>query len=163
MQLTRYTDYSFRVLIYLSLHKDRSATISEIADFYQISRNHLVKVVHNLSVKNYLNSSRGKGGGLKLARSPELINVGSVVRDTEPNFYAAECFNNEPSNCSIEVICHLKNILAEATEHFLDTLGKYTIADIITDKISSDAAIELDPEIKRVLSQTIDNAATTDL
>ncbi len=135
MQLTLYTDYSLRVLVYLSLHQDDSSTISEIADFYQISRNHLVKVVHNLSLKNYINSARGKGGGLRLARPPIEIDVGAVIRDTEPNFDIVECFSEEPNAkvCNIEPICKLKSILGKAMNNFLDTLDNYTIADIIKD------------------------------
>jgi len=135
MQLTLYTDYSLRVLVYLSLHEDDSSTISEIADFYQISRNHLVKVVHNLSLKNYINSTRGKGGGLRLARSPAEIEVGAVIRDTEPNFDVVECFSKEPNAkvCNIEPICKLKSILGKAMDSFLNTLDNYTIADVIKD------------------------------
>ena len=133
MQLTLYTDYSLRVLVYLSLHEENSSTISEIADFYQISRNHLVKVVHNLSLKNYINSTRGKGGGLRLARSPAEIEVGAVIRDTEPNFDVVECFSKEPSAkvYNIEPICSLKSILGKAMDSFLATLDGYTIADVI--------------------------------
>ena len=135
MQLTLYTDYSLRVLVYLSLHEDDSSTISEIADFYQISRNHLVKVVHNLSLKNYINSTRGKGGGLRLAHSPTEITIGAVIRDTEPNFDVVECFNKDPNAkiCNIEPICKLKSILGKAMDSFLDTLDNYTIADAIKD------------------------------
>lgn len=131
MQLTLYTDYSLRVLIYLSMHKDRSATISEIAEFYQVSRNHLVKVVHNLSLKNYINSTRGKGGGLRLARDASEIIVGSVVRDTEPNFNIVECFADNADPCTVEPVCTLKSILGQATNNFLKTLDSYTIADML--------------------------------
>ena len=135
MQLTLYSDYSLRVLVYLSLHEEESSTISEIADFYQISRNHLVKVVHNLSLKNYINSTRGKGGGLKLARSPAEIVVGKVIRDTEPNFDVVECFSQDPNTkvCNIESICKLKSMLGKAMDSFLVTLDEFTIADVIKD------------------------------
>lgn len=158
MQLTRYTDYSLRVLIYLSLNRGRSSTISEIADFYKISRNHLVKVVHNLSLKKYINSSRGKGGGLKLAHNPADIIVGSVVRDTEPNFHVAECFNTVHDDCSVETICQLKHILDRATENFLNTLDGYTVADIIADTRESETAIVLDPAIKRLLEEATESS-----
>lgn len=160
MQLTRYTDYSLRVLIYLSLNRDRSATISEIADFYKISRNHLVKVVHNLSLKKYINSSRGKGGGLKLAHEPSDIVVGSVVRDTEPNFHIAECFAETHDNCSVEPICQFKNMLHAASANFLSTLDGYTVGDIIADTTSAvESEVELDPAIKRLLEETTEKEA----
>lgn len=154
MQLTRYSDYSLRVLIYLSLNHNRSSTISEIADFYKISRNHLVKVVHNLSLKKYINSSRGKGGGLKLAYHPEDIIVGAVIRDTEPNFNIAECLNQIHEDCSVESICQLKNILRLAADNFLHTLDGYTVADIIADTTKSDRTIKLDPALKRLFEST---------
>ena len=159
MQLTRYSDYSLRVLIYLSLNHDRSSTISEIADFYKISRNHLVKVVHNLSIKKYINSSRGKGGGLKIAHRPEEIVVGAVIRDTEPNFHIAECLSQIHEDCSVESICQLKNILSLATDNFLHTLDGYTVADIIADTGKTDKIVELDPALKRLLEETTEKSA----
>lgn len=154
MQLTLYTDYSLRVLVYLSLNQDRTATISEIAEFYQISRNHLVKVVHNLSLKKYIISTRGKGGGLRLARQPQLINIGAVVRDTEPNFNIVECFNSEiPSSCSVEPICKLKGILGEATSQFISTLDTYSISDILRNDMENVNIVNLDPQLQKILMQ----------
>lgn len=146
MQLTLYTDYSLRVLIYLSINQERTSTITEIADFYQISRNHLVKVVHNLSLKGYINSSRGKGGGLVLAHNPEDINVGMVVRDTEPNFHIVDCFNDKTSACSVEPICQLKGILGEAIKQFLAVLDGYNISDMLQNPDTGEAIVKLDPE-----------------
>lgn len=152
MQLTLYTDYSLRVLVYLSLNPERSSTISEIADFYQVSRNHLVKVVHNLSLKQHIISSRGKGGGLRLARAPELINIGAVIRDTEPNFHVVECFNGEtPNTCVVEPICRLKGILGKASDQFLKTLDAYSIADIIKKDMGSTNIINLSPQLQDVM------------
>jgi len=161
MQLTLYTDYSLRVLVYLSLNQDRSATISQIADFYQISRNHLVKVVHNLSLKKYIISTRGKGGGLRLSRNPQLINIGEVVRDTEPNFHVVECFNADtPNTCSVEPICQLKGILAQATNQFLSTLDGYAISDILKDSMEGVNIVELDPQLQKILMQTKEKSPT---
>ena len=155
MQLTLYTDYSLRVLVYLSLNQERSATISEIADFYQISRNHLVKVVHNLSLKSYIISTRGKGGGLRLARKPQLINIGAVVRDTEPNFNIVECFSDESKNdCSVEPICKLKNILGQASINFLNTLDGYSISDILKSDMEDVNIVELDPQLRKILMES---------
>lgn len=135
MQLTLYTDYSLRTLIFLDLLQEgRTATISEIAEYYGISRNHLVKVVHNLAQKGYITSTRGKGGGVRLSRPGNQINVADVVRDTEPNFHIVECFNPEAEECSVKPICALVPILADATSQFLNVLRKYTIADLLTKK-----------------------------
>jgi len=152
MQLTLYTDYSLRVLVYLSLNQEQSSTISEIADFYQVSRNHLVKVVHNLSLKEYIISTRGKGGGLRLAKTPELINIGAVIRDTEPNFHVVECFNSEtPNTCIVEPICRLKGILGKASDQFLITLDAYSIADILKKDMSNANIVNLSPQLQSVM------------
>jgi Rrf2 family transcriptional regulator, nitric oxide-sensitive transcriptional repressor len=134
MQLTQYTDYSLRVLIYLSLQPARVSTISEIADFYGISRNHLVKVVHRLGMLGYIETIRGKHGGMRLARPAAEISVGEVARHTEPNFDIAECFDREANQCSITPVCRLKKILLQARTAFLETLDSYTIADAISDR-----------------------------
>ena len=131
MQLTRYTDYSLRVLAYLSMKNDYSVTISEIADYYSISRNHLVKVVHHLASIGFINTTRGKGGGIRLAHKPESIRIGDVVRQTEPNFDIVECFNHANQPCVIEPLCTLKMSLHEASKSFLAVLDKYTLADAI--------------------------------
>jgi Rrf2 family nitric oxide-sensitive transcriptional repressor len=131
MQLTRYTDYSLRVLAYLCMKDDCAVTISEIADYYSISRNHLVKVVHHLASIGFINTTRGKGGGIRLAHKPESIRIGDVVRQTEPNFDIVECFNHENKPCIIEPLCALKMSLYEATKSFLAVLDKYTLADAI--------------------------------
>jgi Rrf2 family nitric oxide-sensitive transcriptional repressor len=132
MQLTQYTDYSLRVLIYLSQKKHGElATITEIADFYAISRNHLVKVVHNLAIYGFIQTTRGKNGGMCLARPANEINMGAVVRQTEPNFDIAECFNKENNSCVITPICALKSILGEARTNFIQTLDRYTVADAL--------------------------------
>lgn len=132
MQLTQYTDYSLRVLIYLSQKKSGElATISEIAEFYGISRNHLVKVVHNLATYGFIQTMRGKNGGMCLARPADEINIGAVVRQTEPNFDIAECFNKESNTCVISPICALKSILGDARTSFIQTLDRYTIANAL--------------------------------
>ncbi len=134
MQLTLYTDYTLRVLAYLSLKAaDERATITEIAEYYNISRNHLVKVVHHLAQKGFIKTSRGKSGGIRLARPAEEINIGTVVRETEPHFDIVECFDSNKPQCVVEPACMLKPVLGEATRRFLEVLDKYTVADIIRD------------------------------
>lgn len=133
MKLTRYTDYSLRVLMYVGLRPDRSATMTEIAETYGISRNHVMKVVYELGQMGYLKTTRGKHGGIELGRNASEINIGRFVRDTEKNLEIVECFgaNNE---CLITPACVLKLALSQALNAFLGTLDKYTLADLIAPK-----------------------------
>lgn len=132
MQLTLHTDYALRVLVYLTQTGEDLATISEIADFYQISRNHLVKVVHHLSSAGFIHTTRGKNGGMKLARSPELISIGDVVRRMEPNFDIVECFNADNPACVVTSVCALKSVLYKASNEFLGILDRFSLADAIS-------------------------------
>lgn len=132
MNITRFTDYSLRVLIYLSLHKEELVTIKDIAERYQISKNHLMKVVQELSAKGYLNATRGKNGGIKLNRAPNLINIGKLVRMTEKGAVLVECFG-ESNQCVITPSCQLKRLLNEALECFFKSLEQYTLNDLIGD------------------------------
>ncbi|HFD91943.1 MAG TPA: Rrf2 family transcriptional regulator [Gammaproteobacteria bacterium] len=134
MQLTLYTDYSLRVLVYLGLKGEDLATISEIAEHFGISRNHLVKVVHNLATHNFIHTVRGKGGGMRLARSPDLVNIGDVVRHTEPNFNIVECFEKDNQGCAIKPICKLKGALHRASRSFMNVLDEYTLADVLQNR-----------------------------
>lgn len=131
MQLTQYTDYSFRVLIFLAQKEAGLSTVSEIAAFHGISRNHLVKVIHNLANKGFIVTTRGRNGGMELSRVPAEINLGDVVRNTEPNFNIAECFDRANNNCVVSSNCALKQIFWDAKTAFLDTLDKYTLRDAI--------------------------------
>jgi Rrf2 family nitric oxide-sensitive transcriptional repressor len=131
VQLTYYTDYSLRVLMYLAIAPERMANISEIADRYGISRNHLVKVVHNLARGGFIRSYRGKGGGIELARAPAQINVGDVARYTEGPLKPVECFDVERNRCVIANSCGLAEIIAEACANFFATLDRYTLADLV--------------------------------
>ncbi|MEQ9546803.1 MAG: Rrf2 family transcriptional regulator [Marinobacter sp.] len=130
MHITRYTDYSMRVLIYLAVQSDRLATIQEIADSYDISKNHLMKVVHQLNKKGYIETIRGKKGGIRLHLAPEEINVGVLVRETEQDMNIVECFSSGNA-CRITPVCGLKSMFAEALKAFLETLDKYTLADVV--------------------------------
>jgi Rrf2 family nitric oxide-sensitive transcriptional repressor len=134
MQLTLYADYSLRVLLFLGLQPDLLSTINEIADSYHISRNHLVKVVHNLGQLGYINTTRGRNGGMSLAHSPEAINIGEVVRKTEVSFDLVECFNMDSNTCPIAPVCALKTALLEAQRAFLKVLDGYTLADVLKNK-----------------------------
>lgn len=130
MHLTRYTDYSLRVLMYVALKGEEISTISEIADRYGISKNHLMKVVQALNNNGYLIAVRGKNGGLRLGRNPEHINIGALVRDTEQALTLVDCFPGG-SGCAITPACQLKIVLAEALEHFFGVLDRYSLADLL--------------------------------
>ena len=134
MQLTLYTDYSLRVLLYLGLKPRRMATITDIAQSYGISRNHLVKVVHNLATQGFIHSTRGRGGGITLARPAAEINIGDVVRHTEVSFDLVECFDRERNTCPIAAACILKSALYEAQRAFMGVLDRYTLADVLENK-----------------------------
>jgi Rrf2 family nitric oxide-sensitive transcriptional repressor len=131
VQLTRYSDYSLRVLIYLALDPERLVTIEDIAQGYDISKAHLMKVVHQLGLRGYVETVRGRGGGLRLARRPEEIRVGEVVRSTEENMDLVECFDPASSQCAIEPVCGLRSVLHEALAAFLAVLDRYTLADLV--------------------------------
>lgn len=131
MRITRYTDYSLRVLIYLGLKGEGElATIGEVAERYDISRNHLMKVVQELNAKGYLLASRGKGGGLQLGRRPEDISIGHLVRDVEQDFALVECLAS-PEGCVITPACRLTGIFQEALDAFLHVLDNYSLADLL--------------------------------
>lgn len=130
MHLTIHSDYALRVLLFLKVEDDRSCTIQEIAEAYGISRNHLMKVAQELAQLGYVNATRGRGGGLRLALPPGEIRLGEVVRRTEPHFNLAECFDLKTNTCPIVPACDLKRVLAEAGQAFLATLDGYTLADL---------------------------------
>ena len=143
MRITGYTDYSLRVLIYLAVLEDRLATIQEVADRYQISKNHLMKVVHQLTRKGYLDSVRGKRGGIRLRMAPADVNLGVLVREMEPDLNLVECFGSD-NTCVISPVCSLKGVLGQALDAFLATLDGYTLADIVPEKDAPDLIRLLD-------------------
>ena len=117
--------------MYLGVNPGRAATVKEIAENFGVSRNHLMKVVHRLSVFGYVDTLRGRGGGLRLARRPEDIRVGAVVRDTEDDLAAVPCLRPGPTECCIRPACVLRDALQAATGAFLDVLDHYTLADLL--------------------------------
>ncbi|MFZ1548453.1 MAG: Rrf2 family transcriptional regulator [Candidatus Nitrotoga sp.] len=143
MKFTYFTDYSLRTLIYLGVQQNMLVTISEVAKSYGISQSHLTKVVHQLANRGYIQTTRGKGGGMRLARLPQFINIGDVVRDMEENVDLVECFNAKNQSCPLLPACILKSVLAEARNNFFDTLGRYTLADLLTNQSSLRKKLEI--------------------
>ena len=130
MRLTTLTDYALRLLIYVGQHPDRLCTIAEIAQVYRISETHLMKITHRLAQHGWLQTVRGKHGGMRLAKPPQDINLGAVVRDTENDFALVECFTTGNA-CTITGRCGLTAIFSGALEHFLHYLDNYTLADVL--------------------------------
>ena len=128
MRLTRYTDYAFRVLFHVAVNDGRPVPIAEIARTFDISQNHLVKVVHDLVKVGYLNSVRGRSGGVLLARPANVIGLGEVVRHTEPDMRLLDCVG-----CLIAPACHLPRPMQEAINAFVAVLDNYTLADIVNE------------------------------
>ena len=131
MRLTSYTDYALRSLIFLGLNRDRLVTIQDIADLHAISKNHLMKVVHQLGVSGMVETVRGRNGGLRLGREPADITIGEVVRRTETDFYMAECFNPGNVGCAYSASCALKGVIGAAAAAYLLVLDGVTLADML--------------------------------
>ncbi len=130
MNITRFTDYSLRVLIYVAINEKELATIKSIAEQYEISKNHLMKVVQELSAQGYLQAIRGKNGGIRLGKPADSINVGELVKRFEADSTLVECFGSN-NQCVITPACQLKTMFAEAMEAFFDSLSQYTLADLV--------------------------------
>ena len=135
MRLTLHTDYALRTLLYMGLHADRRVSIHEIASAYDISENHLVKVIHRLSRLGLIDARRGRGGGLILGHAPEDIRIGDVVRQTEDDLQLVHC---EPSQadgncCILSDMCKLRGVLSTALGAFMSVLDSTTLADLLPD------------------------------
>lgn len=130
MKLSLFTDYSLRVLMFAAL-KGESFSLSEAAESYDISRHHLVKVVNYLAKLGYLETRRGRGGGIALGMQPEDIRIGMVVRRTEDSPFIVECFDKQHNTCPINGSCRLKGALAQAVNAFYETLDRHTLRDLV--------------------------------
>lgn len=132
MRLTRFSDYAVRVLLYLAAHTDRLCSIAEIAKAYDISQNHLMKVVSDLAASGFIQSLRGRGGGIRLACSPQDINIGKLIRHTEGEIDLAGC-----GECRLNGICRLPGPLDLALEAFFAVLERYTLAQVMDERSSA--------------------------
>lgn len=134
MRMTLHTDYALRMLIYTALRPASVATISDIAKAYALSRNHLLKVALTLRDIGLIETVRGRSGGIRLARDPREINIGTVVRLVEEDFAVVECLAPGGGSCAITPACRLKRLLREALAAYLAVLDQYTLADIVRHK-----------------------------
>lgn len=132
MKLTQYSDLGLRLLMYLALRRDELVTIKEASERFAISRNHLVKISHQLTRTGLIESIQGRNGGIRLARPPEDINVEEVLRATEDNFDLVECFAVAQNQCVISGACKLTGVLNEARAAFFGVLRQVTLAELVT-------------------------------
>lgn len=135
MQLTQYTDFALRTLIALAVSPGERSTVSDVSRAYDISRHHLVKVVGRLAELGYVETVRGKGGGMRLARRPQHIGVGEIVRAMEAELGVVNCLKVDGAGCVISPACRLKSIMSDATEKFLAELDRYTLADMLRTRV----------------------------
>lgn len=131
MKLTLHTDYALRMLIFLAVHDKKPVTVAHVASTYGLSRNHLLKVAHNLGRLGYVKTTRGRTGGIGLTRRPDEINVGAVVRATEDSFALVECLGHDGGACVITPACRLQGVIRKGVEAFLAVFDDYTLADLV--------------------------------
>ena len=131
MYLSKFTDYSFRILMYLGNNPDKLSTVDELASILGLSTHHVKKIVYKLSKNNYILSLKGRNGGIKLGMDPKDINLGNLLEITEDNLDILECFSIENNTCSLNNCCKLKPIINDALESFKLELSKYTLDDIL--------------------------------
>jgi Rrf2 family nitric oxide-sensitive transcriptional repressor len=149
MQLSRFTDYACRALVYAAVHDQGRCTVDDIADAFGVSRHHLVKVVNELQHLGYLETRRGRGGGLTLARPAAEIKLGELVRNTEASLALVECFDRETAVCPLTPACRLKGVLEEASNGFFAVLDRYSLADLVAQPRYRARVISLTPLTSR--------------
>ena len=130
MRLTTLTDYALRLLMYLAQRPERLCTIAEIADSYGVSESHMMKVTHQLGLAGWIETMRGKGGGMRLAHAPQDISLGRVVRSIEPDFFIVECFSTG-NTCVLTDVCRLTSVIDGALQSFMTYLDGSSLADIL--------------------------------
>jgi Rrf2 family nitric oxide-sensitive transcriptional repressor len=131
MRLAEYTDYTLRVLMYCAERRAERVTIGALAEHYGLSKNHLMKVVNELARQGLLETTRGRGGGLRLAKDPAEIGIGAVVRASETDFRLVECFDAQRNQCTLTPNCRLRTLLDRALRAWFDALDGATLADIV--------------------------------
>jgi Rrf2 family transcriptional regulator, nitric oxide-sensitive transcriptional repressor len=152
MKLTQYSDLGLRLLMYLALRKGESVTIQEVSDRFGVSKNHMVKISHQLTKSGLIESTRGRNGGVRLARAPESINVEQVLRATEDNFDLVECFNASQNQCAISEVCRLSGVLDTALAAFFAVLREVSLADLVKNSKALDKALLPFPKVIQIHS-----------
>lgn len=147
MRLTRHSDYALRVLLFLGAARGDLVTIGAIADRFAISRNHLMKVVNRLGAHGFVETVRGKHGGIRLAMAPEALTIGDLLRRTEEDFALAQCFTDGDGRCRIEGNCAVRAVLGEALGAFFAVLDRYTLADLLYNRGDLAADLALDEAV----------------
>ncbi len=142
MRLTDYTDYTLRVLMFCALNPERSVTIAELAESHAVSKNHLMKIVNDLARQGLLQTTRGRGGGLRLLKPAADIRIGDVVRHSETDFRLVECFDPGHNTCTLTAQCQLKTVFWTAKQNFLSELDKVTLADVTRARPSGQGAAQ---------------------
>lgn len=130
MRLAEYTDYTLRVLMFCATHPDRLVTIAELAERHGVSKNHLMKIVNDLAHQGVLETTRGRGGGVRLLKKPKDIRIGDVIRQSETDFRLVECFDSSTNLCTLTPSCRLKRLLDNALKAYFKELDGATLADI---------------------------------
>jgi len=144
MRMTLHTDYALRMLIYVASRRDGVCTVNDVAEAYRLSRNHLLKVAQTLRGLGFIETTRGRSGGIRLARAPAEIGLGALVRATEEEFSLTECMQAQGRACAISPACRLKGMLHEALAAFLGVLDKYTLEDIVRNRAALGPLLGLD-------------------
>ena len=144
MRLTFHTDYALRMLVYLAMRPGRASTVSDVAETYRLSRNHLLKVALTLRRLGYIETTRGRAGGIRLGVASEEINIGALVRATEEDLALMECMQAGGGSCVISPACMLKGMFAEALAAWLAVLDKYTLADAVRNRTVLSSLLGID-------------------
>ena len=139
MRLSEYTDYTLRVLMYCARHSQRLVTIGELAEEHGLSKGHLMKVVNDLARQGLIETTRGRGGGLRLLKEPEAIRIGDVVRASETDFRLVECFDAGSNVCTLTPSCRLKHLFDAALRGYFQALDGATLADLIAGAAASES------------------------
>ena len=150
MRLSEYTDYTLRVLMYCAAHRERLVTIGELAEQHGLSKNHLMKVVNDLARQGLLETTRGRGGGLRLLAEPGSIRIGDVVRATETDFRLVECFDASTNACTLTPSCRLKHLFDDALKGYFKALDGATLADMTQGMALPKVAISPSPSGRRL-------------
>jgi len=148
LRLTVYTDYALRLLMFLAVKQDGLATIAEVAESYGVSKNHMMKVAHQLGVAGYVETVRGRSGGLRLAKPAASINLGDVVRRTEQDMALVPCFEPGDASCTISPCCTLRHALAEAADAFMGVLDGYSLSDLVKPRAPLIRLLAIKPAVR---------------